>query len=40
MPSFNAFAFNTVPRLICEIGSAAKLGQLNQEAFPAVRQCR
>jgi alcohol dehydrogenase class IV len=38
MPSFNAFAFNTVPHLICEIGAAAKLGQLTKETFPAARR--
>ncbi|HEX7640768.1 MAG TPA: iron-containing alcohol dehydrogenase [Burkholderiaceae bacterium] len=37
MSTFNAFSFNTVPRLVCEIGSAAKLGLLVRDNFQSVR---
>ncbi|MBV8633676.1 MAG: iron-containing alcohol dehydrogenase, partial [Burkholderiaceae bacterium] len=37
MTPFNAFSFNTVPRLVCESGAAAKLGQLVRENFQGIR---
>ncbi len=37
MTTFNAFTFNTVPRLVCEIGAAAKLGQLVRDNFQGIR---
>ncbi|HEY8027215.1 MAG TPA: iron-containing alcohol dehydrogenase [Burkholderiaceae bacterium] len=37
MSMFGAFTFNTVPRLVCETGAAAKLGKLVQENFHAIR---
>ena len=37
MQTFNAFSFNTVPRLVCEIGAAAKLGQLIRDNFQGSR---
>ena len=37
MSSFEAFTFNTVPRLVSEIGAAAKLGSLVRENFQGIR---
>jgi len=36
MTQFNPFNFQTVPRLVCEIGSAQKLGKLVAEQFAAI----
>jgi alcohol dehydrogenase class IV len=33
----NAFAFHTVPRLVCETGAAARLGQLVRDNFQNIR---
>lgn len=33
----NNFSFSTVPHLVCEIGAAARLGELVQQHFPAAR---
>src|ERR1700758_4527373 len=37
MITFNAFCFNTVPRLVCKIGSSAKLGTLIRDNFQGIR---
>jgi len=37
MSSFEAFTFNTVPRLVSEIGAAARLGTLVRENFQGIR---
>ena len=36
MDSFNPFSFQTVPRLLCEIGGAQKLGKLVREQFAGI----
>ncbi len=33
----NNFSFSTVPHLVCEIGAAARLGELVRQHFPAAR---
>jgi alcohol dehydrogenase class IV len=37
MSTYNAFTFNTVPNIICEIGSVQKLGTLVRQQFPDVK---
>lgn len=37
MSTFNSFNFQTVPRLICEIGASGRLGQYVSEQFPDCR---
>lgn len=37
MSTYNAFTFSTVPNIICETGSAQKLGTLVRQQFPDVK---
>jgi alcohol dehydrogenase class IV len=37
MTSFNAFGFSTVPHIVCEPGSAQRLGALIVQHYPAAR---
>jgi alcohol dehydrogenase class IV len=37
MDTFNAFAFSTVPNILCELGAAKRLGALVKQHFPNAR---
>ncbi len=37
MDTFNAFAFSTVPNILCELGAAKRLGALVKQHFPQAR---
>lgn len=37
MHTFNSFGFSTVPHILCELGSAQRLGALIAQRFPAAR---
>lgn len=37
MDTFNAFAFSTVPHILCELGAAKRLGVLIKQHFPNAR---
>ena len=37
MDTFNSFGFSTVPHILCELGSAQRLGTLIAARFPAAR---
>lgn len=37
MNNFNPFGFSTVPNILCELGSAQRLGALVAQQFPAAR---
>jgi alcohol dehydrogenase len=37
MSTFNSFTFQTVPRIVCEIGSSQRLDQLIAEQFPTCK---
>lgn len=37
MDTFNAFAFSTVPNIVCELGAAKRLGALVKQHFPNAR---
>jgi alcohol dehydrogenase class IV len=37
MDTFNAFAFSTVPHILCELGAAKRLGALVKQHFPNAR---
>jgi alcohol dehydrogenase class IV len=38
MDTFNAFAFSTVPNILCELGAAKRLGALVKQQFPHARR--
>ncbi len=37
MNIYNAFTFSTVPNIVCETGAAEKLGTLDRQQFPDVK---